>query len=625
MRETRFIEQNQEKWTEFENLLESNKKDPDKLSDLFIQITDDLSYSRTFYPNRSVRVYLNGLAQQLFYSIYKNRKGRFKRFINFWKIELPQVVYDSRRAFLISFVVFAISMAIGVISSYMDPDFSRVILGDSYVSMTEANIQSGDPMQVYKEMNEVDMFFGITLNNLRVDFLTFIFGLFFGIGAIGIMIYNGIMVGTFQYFFIERDLFQESFLTIWTHGTLEISAIIISGAAGIALGSGLAFPGTYSRLQAFQLSARRGIKILMGVIPLTILAGFFEGFMTRHTETPDFLRLIFILLCLTFVIGYFVIYPYLLAKRGFKGDLKDIKLPPDRNEKPSYHKIKNAGEIYQDTFTLYRKYAKILIPIALLTSAIYAGFTYFLMPERFLIPFSDYSSWSIDKVTSYFDYGAYPILFGLNIIAFSITSFILCYILNREYGNPSVTERIAFSRKDLWAFFKANPMYTFLIVAIANILFFIGKDAGFLLFMFCFPAVALWLFVAHKEDKGLFSSLGKTFSIITGSFGRFFVVNAILGVIAMILFVFIDSPFLWFYYEVLQWNFVMEETTIIKSVALFSTFITVFALNLIFPMIVIGMSYMYYTMDEIRNAGNLKERVQQIGVRKRVFGLEKEI
>ena len=72
MRETHFIKQNKDKWKEFERILEFKEKDPDKLNDLFVQITDDLSYSRTYYPNRSVRVYLNNLAQQIFYSIYKN-------------------------------------------------------------------------------------------------------------------------------------------------------------------------------------------------------------------------------------------------------------------------------------------------------------------------------------------------------------------------------------------------------------------------------------------------------------------------------------------------------------------------------------------------------------------------
>ena len=67
MRETNFIKQKKDKWIELERTIQQVNPDPDKLNDLFVQITDDLSYSRTFYPNRSVRVYLNGLAQQIFY------------------------------------------------------------------------------------------------------------------------------------------------------------------------------------------------------------------------------------------------------------------------------------------------------------------------------------------------------------------------------------------------------------------------------------------------------------------------------------------------------------------------------------------------------------------------------
>ena len=63
MRETQFIKQNQEKWSEFEETLKGEAKDADRLRNLLVQITDDLSYTRTFYPNRSVRVYLNSLAQ----------------------------------------------------------------------------------------------------------------------------------------------------------------------------------------------------------------------------------------------------------------------------------------------------------------------------------------------------------------------------------------------------------------------------------------------------------------------------------------------------------------------------------------------------------------------------------
>ena len=77
MRETAFIEQNKKKWEQFESILKQPNRNPDKLSELFIQVTDDLSYARTFYPNRSVKVYLNNLSQKIFSSIYKNQLVNF--------------------------------------------------------------------------------------------------------------------------------------------------------------------------------------------------------------------------------------------------------------------------------------------------------------------------------------------------------------------------------------------------------------------------------------------------------------------------------------------------------------------------------------------------------------------
>src|SRR5690349_12750779 len=102
MKETRFIAQNREKWQESETLLRNSERDPEKLSSLFTQVIDDLSYSRTYYPNRSVRVYLNKIARQYFSIIYSHHKSKRNDFKHFWLEELPQIVCQSRRPLLIS-------------------------------------------------------------------------------------------------------------------------------------------------------------------------------------------------------------------------------------------------------------------------------------------------------------------------------------------------------------------------------------------------------------------------------------------------------------------------------------------------------------------------------------------
>ena len=107
MKESKFIDQNKDKWNGFERLLNADVKDPDKLSEFFINITDDLSYARTFFNNRSIRVYLNNICQQLFYLIYKSPKRRTqKTFATFRKYELPTIAYESRRALIASLLIF---------------------------------------------------------------------------------------------------------------------------------------------------------------------------------------------------------------------------------------------------------------------------------------------------------------------------------------------------------------------------------------------------------------------------------------------------------------------------------------------------------------------------------------
>lgn len=164
-------------------------------------------------------------------------------------------------------------------------------------------------MAVYNGSPEAPMFLGITINNIKVSFLCFAAGILTSFGTGLILLQNGIMLGSFQMFFYQHDLLWESALAVWLHGTLEIWAIIVAGAAGLALGNGWLFPGTYSRLESFRRGAKRGLKIVIGTVPVFIMAGFIEGFITRHTELPDMLRLGIILTSLAFIIFYYIYLP----------------------------------------------------------------------------------------------------------------------------------------------------------------------------------------------------------------------------------------------------------------------------------------------------------------------------
>ena len=316
MREAAFVKKNKDKWQQFEKLLKSaERNDPDKVSKLYIQITDDLSYARTFYPQSQTTAYLNHLAMDVHQSIYKNKKVKSNRFVSFWLYELPLLFWDARKQFLYSFLIFMAAVLIGALSSAYDENFPRLILGDYYVNMTIENINKNDPMAVYKIQGQMDMFLGITFNNVRVSFYAFIFGIFFSLGTGYLLFNNGIMLGSFQYFFYKYGLLFESVLSIWIHGTIEISSIIIAGASGMVMGNSLLFPGTYPRLYALKKGALKGVKIIVGLIPLFIIAGFLESFVTRLTELPVFVKMGIILLSVAFILTYFVFYPMYLVRK----------------------------------------------------------------------------------------------------------------------------------------------------------------------------------------------------------------------------------------------------------------------------------------------------------------------
>lgn len=310
MKEVTFIRRNFEKWKKTEKVVDkANVSHPDFLADTYTDLTADLAFSQTHYPHSRITIYLNNLASSLHNALYRNKREKWSRVITYWSKEVPETMFGARAELRISFIVFFISIFVGVLSAMKDDGFIRLIMGDGYVDMTLRNIAEGKPMGVYGSSDEVLMFLGITLNNIRVSFYLFIFGLFTSFATGFFLFYNGVMIGAFLTMFYQHNLLKEAMLAIWLHGTLEIWAIIVAGAAGFALGNGWLFPGTYSRGASFRHGAKKGLKIVIGTVPVFILAGFIESFLTRHTHLPDALRLSVILLSLAFIIYYYIYLP----------------------------------------------------------------------------------------------------------------------------------------------------------------------------------------------------------------------------------------------------------------------------------------------------------------------------
>lgn len=624
MKETKFIEQNKEKWAKFEQLSRGDKKvNPNESAELFTEITEDLSYARTFYKRRSVRVYLNQLSQSVFQNLYKKRGNTWKKFLDFWKTDLPIELYKSRVNLLVAFLSFALWVFIGAISQHFDPDFVRFILGDFYVDETLKRIDGGDPMGVYGTQEQTSMFFAITLNNIRVAFYTFAFGFLATIGTHYFLLVNGTMLGAFQYWFYQQGLLLTSFLAVWIHGAFEISAIVIAAAAGITMGKGLMFPGTYTRLQSFQLAGKRGAKIMASLIPVFIMAGFLEGFVTRNYQLfSDLAKWGIILISFGLIIFYYIIYPIIVA-RNHPEKLKNNPSPKftDTKMDPLY-KIRTSSESFTQgmnkvlrNFKFFSLYVmRIAIPLFIIAYCIQIyWFGGLLQSDLYW-----YENLSVILgIGNYFN----PIVFALWVLGITIIASASLLTIEKD-GPVPVKEVLNLFLKlvfpiGLIYFIFITILHSFPVVVMILVI-------PLLPFAMYIPSAILF-----SKEQSYFNRIGKAIQIGTSlwgsSIGLFGMCVGISVISLMALVGFgVDSvdilPGLGdFIIEMLDpiIVYMFDDYQLIYTSLI--GFMMILIIGFILPIFFVSFTYQYFSSVEKEEAIGLEEEFEQFGTRSRVY------
>jgi uncharacterized membrane protein SpoIIM required for sporulation len=624
MRETQFIRQNEQKWSEFEEILNEPSPEADRLHDMFVQVTDDLAHAQTFYPSRKVRAYLNGLAQNVFTHLYQRRRSPLKRFKHLLLEELPQVVYESRRDFTISVVLFLIAFMIGAFSSYMDTEFPKIVLSEEYVRMSIENAKSNDPMKVYKTSPNFDMAGYIMINNIFVTLRYFIMGIFTGIGSAAYMMYEGVRLGAFFEMFRQMGHWKQAQLTVWMHGALEISAIIVGTAAGITMGKGWLFPGTYTRFQSFKRSSKRGITIMVGVTIMLIFAAIIEGFITRYTQLNDLARGLFILSCFASILFYYGWYPRYKASQGFAQPLEDTPMTPDVTLPLDYSQIRSTGQVFGDTFLFFQNNIALYFKISALCSMLFCILIFaahgkiannlFNTETGQLIWIRIFGQWDVLLQFFHLSKAKYSLPL-INAILYTIfTTTIFRAILR---GEPHVAAK-TLSQNII------NIIQLFIINLMISLL---NAQHGLIVFVimgFGLPLFGLWQYSIYRENANLFSGFQRGFTQFFGRMGLLIPVQIMLAALGGMVFTFLNSVILWTYYDIIGWNLNLAATLKNKIAMWLSVgtgaFIIFFFLSLAITAVVIA----YYTLIEINEANQLSQRIQKIGTTRKIRGLVRE-
>ncbi len=629
MKETQFIKQNKEKWNRFEELYESKSNDPEELSDLYLDITDDLSYAQTFYPKRTVRVYLNQLAQKVYTGVHKRKGEPIKKFITVWKTSLPLEIYRSRKNLLFAFVLFLIYFLIGAMNVSNDPYFLDDVAGYGYVDMTIENIEKGNPLGVYQSGSQMDMFIAITTNNLKVAFMTFVFGFFLTIGTHILLFFNGVMVGAFQYFFHGKGLLITSFLGIWIHGAFEISAIVLAAGAGITAGNGILFPKSYTRIQSLQLSTKRGLKIMLSLVPFIIIAGFLESFVTRnYQDLPDWSKWMLILLSFGIILGYYVLYPIYVARKHpellDKEETSSFKQPKEVD----LYQIRDAGANIATAFGMYRsmfsKFAKIntliVFPIVIA-----------------LVTMQDIQHYDLQQTEYWYDWSAqlelmmgYCFFSVQDYIVFGLWTVVIALMFSSVFWSIKSRSE-AFSWRSYFTYMKKRFLGIWLGNFILCVSVLILPWYLLLVYLFIVPFFYLNAASMGLDDSKFGQRFGKGFRFSTKHYGNTLLILLILIVLTAILLqpvAFVLSihdyngePTISDLLDIAA-NFVKRIAQIFTSDYMFWANVLRQIVYLIFffaivPMIAFTMAIAYYSQVEKTEAIGLKKAFEKFGKRNR--------
>ncbi|WP_165917216.1 stage II sporulation protein M [Flaviaesturariibacter aridisoli] len=311
MREGLFIKKNKDRWEQIE---QERAATADETAGNFTRLVNDLAYAKTFYPTSKVTVYLNALASRIYLNIYQNRKDPSNRLARFFRYDVPLTIARHYRMLLFVFGLFVVFFSVGFFSALHDKGFVREVLGNGYVDMTERNIEKGNPFDVYAQIGPFLMWIYIMLNNIRVCLTYFGEGIVLGIPSLLALGREAIRIGAFEHMFYSHGLGVNAVVTVLLHGLLELTGLILSCGAGLIMGTSFLFPGTQRRMTAFQEGVKDGVKIIVTLIPVFMVAAFIEGYITRHYKMP----LPYLLLILgstgSFIVWYFVLYPWKLYR-----------------------------------------------------------------------------------------------------------------------------------------------------------------------------------------------------------------------------------------------------------------------------------------------------------------------
>lgn len=253
-----------------------------ELALLYRQAAADLAAARESAASAQLAAYLNQLLGRAHNLVYAARPARRQGVIGFYTRTFPRIFRQTWRYTFAAIAIFAAGALAALAIAAAHPGFQRFILGGAMIDTIERREMWTHSILSVKPLASS----AILTNNLSVAFSAFAMGAFAGLGTLYIMLLNGAMIGVIGSACHQAGMSVALWSFVAPHGALELPAIFIAGGAGLRLGHGVVAPGTLPRREAFAESGAIAIRLLLGVIPLLVVAGVIEGFVSPTAIAP---------------------------------------------------------------------------------------------------------------------------------------------------------------------------------------------------------------------------------------------------------------------------------------------------------------------------------------------------
>ncbi|MGC5701478.1 stage II sporulation protein M [Pseudomonas sp. NFXW11] len=300
MKQSLFESRHQAQWQQFEQRLEQLERRKAKAEDCqsFVQDYRRLCQHLALAQERGYSSYLIDPLQQLalrgHQQLYRQRTAISANILGFVLAGFPRLVRQEWRLVLIASLLFFGSLLLIGLLVYLYPDLVYSLVSAEQVAQMQSmyDPSSGRLGRAAERASSEDwvMFGYYIMHNIGIAFQTFASGLLFGLGSVFFLFFNGLMIGAIAGHLTQIGSGQTFWPFVIGHGAFELSAIALSGAAGLKLGWALIAPGRLPRGEALLQAARVSVQLIYGVILLLLIAAFVEAYWSSMTWPAPWIK-----------------------------------------------------------------------------------------------------------------------------------------------------------------------------------------------------------------------------------------------------------------------------------------------------------------------------------------------